>query len=134
MAKLDQEALSQIVAAVMASLQGQGAASAKPAPQFKNSFGRFDPVAKDRQLLAAFHRRGFKDTVLMDRADKSKPFNVRPYKGWVELGRRVRKGEKGVRGLFHQDQTDLINPPKAEMSPQRKAMFRKAKAKLQPVT
>jgi hypothetical protein len=128
MAKLDQEALSQIVAAVMASLQGQAAASPKP-QQFKNSFGEFDPIAKDKQLLAAFHRRGFKDTVLMDRADKSKPYNIRPYKAWIELGRVVRKGERGVRGLFHIDQTDVI-PSKALASPPKGKLFGKAKPQL----
>jgi hypothetical protein len=126
MAKLDQEALSQIVQAVLANLQGQGTASPKPASQYQNSFGKFDPIARDRQLLAAFHRRGFRDVQLMDRADKSKPFNVKPYKVWIELGRRVRKGEKGVRGLFHQDQTDPIKP---ELAPERRSMFKKAAAK-----
>jgi hypothetical protein len=142
MAKLDQEALSQIVAAVMQVLGNQGVASPKPASQYRNSFGEFDPIAKDKQLLAAFHRRGFKDTVLMDRADKSKPYNIRPYKGWIELGRVVRKGERGVRGLFHIDQTDVIpskapaSPPKAVIPTWRKAAAKaaKAKAKLQPVS
>jgi hypothetical protein len=129
MAQLDQASLNQIVAAVMQVLGNQGAAAKADAPQFKNSFGKFDPIARDRQLLAAFHRRGFKDTVLMDRADKSKPYNIRPFKGWIELGRRVRRGEKGVKGLFHVDQTDLINPPKAELTPERRSMFKKAAAK-----
>jgi hypothetical protein len=132
MAKLDQEALAQIVNAVMASLQGQGAASTKPAPQFKNSFGRFDPIAKDRSLISAFSRRGFKVT-LMDRNDPTKPYDVKPFKAWIKEGRIVRRGERGVRGLFHVSQTDPIQP-KGEMTPQRKAMFRKAKAKLTPVS
>jgi hypothetical protein len=112
MAKLDQEALSQIVGAVLASLQAQGAAPSA-APQPKNSFGKFDPVSKDRQLLNTFARRGFKDVVLMDRSDKSKPFNIKPYKLWLAEGRIVRRGEKGVRGLFHITQTDPIAPANA---------------------
>jgi len=50
MTQLDQTQLAQIVSAVIQALQVQGAASPKPAPQFKNSFGKFDPIAKDRQL------------------------------------------------------------------------------------
>jgi hypothetical protein len=140
MTKLDQEALSQIVAAVMQVLGNQGAASPKPAPQFNNSFGKFDPIAKDKQLLAAFHRRGFKDTVLMDRSDKTKPFNVKPYKLWLAEGRIVRRGEKGTRGLFHISQTDPVPAkpePKAAVIPTwRKAAAKaaKAKGKLQPVS
>jgi hypothetical protein len=145
MAKLDQEALSQIVAAVMASLQGQAVASEKP-QQFKNSFGRFDPIAKDRHLLNSFSRRGFKDVVLMDRSDKSKPFNVKPYKLWLAEGRVVRRGEKSTRGLFHISQTDVVgatknapaSPPKApaNIPAWRKAAAKaaKAKAKLTPVS
>jgi hypothetical protein len=130
MAKLDQEALSQIVGAVLASLQAQGAASPKPAPQFTNSFGKLDLAANDRSLIAGFKRKGYKEAemVLMDRADKSKPFNIKPYKAWIAEGRVVRRGEKGVRGLFHITQTDPV-PAKPEMSAERKGLFKKAAAK-----
>ena len=75
---------------------------------------------KDRSILATFRRRGFKDTVLMDRTDRNKPFNVRPFgriqedgskTGWLGEGRVVKKGETSVRGLFHVDQTEEL--PKA---------------------
>jgi hypothetical protein len=115
MAKLDQASLTQIVQAVLASLQAQGAAPSGAAPQAKNTFGRFDPIAKDRQLLNTFSRRGFKVT-LMDRNDPTKPYDVRPYKGWLAIGRIVRRGERGVRGLFHESQTDPV-PAKPEMTP-----------------
>jgi hypothetical protein len=133
MAQLDQTQLAQIVSAVIQALQVQGAASPKPAPQFKNSFGKFDPIAKDRQLLNTFSRRGFKVT-LMDRNDPTKPYDVKPYKAWIKEGRIVRRGERSVRGLFYVSQTDVIQP-KAEMTAERKGMFKKAaaKAKLQPV-
>jgi hypothetical protein len=40
------------------------------------------------------------------------------YKAWIAEGRVVRRGEWGVRGLFHIDQTDVIAakgaPPKAK--------------------
>jgi hypothetical protein len=127
MAQLDQTQLAQIVSAVIQALQVQGAASTKPAPQFKNSFGKFDPIAKDRQLLNTFSRRGFKVT-LMDRNDPSKPFDVKPYKAWIKEGRVVRRGERGVRGLFHVSQTDPI-PATPEMTPERRGMFKKAAAK-----
>jgi len=129
---LNQTQLSQIVSAVIQALQVQNAASTKPAPQFKNSFDRYDFAAKDRSLISAFSRRGFKDVRLgvRDAAGKidNTNANVRPYRVWIELGRRVRKGERGTRGLFHQDQTDLIQP-KAEMTPERRGMFKKAAAK-----
>jgi hypothetical protein len=127
MAQLDQNQLSQIVAAVIQALQVQGAAPKGAAPQPKNTFGKFDPIAKDRQLLNTFSRRGFKVT-LMDRNDPTKPYDVRPYKGWLAEGRVVRRGEKGVRGLFHISQTDPI-PAKPEMTPERRGMFKKAAAK-----
>ena len=132
MAQLDQASLNQIVAAVMQVLGNQGAAAKADAPQFKNSFDRYDFAAKDRSLISAFSRRGFKDVRLgvRDAAGKidNTNANVRPYRVWIELGRRVRKGERGTRGLFHQDQTDLIQP-KAEMTPERRGMFKKAAAK-----
>jgi hypothetical protein len=138
MAQLDQTMLNAIVAAVMEQIKTQGAAPKGAAPQAKSSFGQFDPSKKDQWLRNSFSRRGFKNVTLGVRDAEGKidntNANVRPYRVWIELGRRVRRGEKGVRGLFHQDQTDLINPPKAELTPQRKAMFRKAKAKLTPVS
>jgi hypothetical protein len=47
----------------------------------------------------------------MDRNDPKLPYDVRPYKGWLEVGRVVRKGQRGCRGLFHVTQTEMINPP-----------------------
>ena len=140
MAKLDQDQLSQIVSAVISALQVQQGSSAKAAAPQAKGFGKFDPVRKDQWLRNSFARRGFRDVVLLDRANPSKPFNVKPYgsvekgTGWLAEGRVVRKGEKGVRGLFHISQTDVIQP-KAEMTAERKGLFKKAaaKAKLQPV-
>lgn len=68
---------------------------------------------KDKAILAGFKRKGIKDAVLMDRNDKSKAFNVRPFKGWLALGRVVRKGEHGVKGLFHVSQTEKVEKPAA---------------------
>lgn len=77
---------------------------------------------KDKRLLATFHRRGFKDVVLMDRANPDKPFNVRPFgsmkdgkaTGWLSQGRVVRKGEKSVQGLFHISQTEPVTQAPAK--------------------
>jgi hypothetical protein len=131
----------------MASLQGHGAASPKPAPQYRNAFGKFDPAAKDRQLLAAFHRRGFKDVVLASRnpdgsIDKSKPFSAKPYKAWLAEGRVVRRGEKSTKGLFDISQTDKVgattnapaSPPKLSIPTWRKAAAKAAKAKAAKLT
>src|SRR5436190_24288702 len=106
MAKLDQEALAQIVNAVLASLQGQpaspkAAAIAQPADRL---------AAKDRALVSGLKRKGIKeaDIQLMDRNDPKRPFNVKPYKLWMQEGRMVKKGEHGIRGLFHVSQTSEL--------------------------
>jgi hypothetical protein len=69
---------------------------------------------KDRSLLSGFARKGFKDVILMDRANPEKPFNVRPFQGWLAQGRLVRRGEKGVRGLFHISQTEPVTKAPAK--------------------
>ena len=75
---------------------------------------------------------------LMDRSDKSKPFNIKPFKAWLAEGRIVRKGQRGFHGLFHIDQTDAL-PAKPAITTEQKQLFAKAKAalkakgKLQPV-
>jgi len=126
MAKLDQEALSQIVGAVLASLQAQGAASAAPVAKAGNSLEQ-----KDKALIAGFARRGIKNVVLMDRSDPAKAHDVRPYQGWLKLGYQVRKGEKGIRGLFHQSQCDRIAPKApAKPAPKGKAKLTSVKAQL----
>jgi hypothetical protein len=75
-----------------------------------------DLAAKDQRIVNAFAKRGFKVT-LMNRADPSQPYDVRPYKSWLALGYVVRKGQRGVRGLFHQSQCDKLpvaQPAKAK--------------------
>jgi hypothetical protein len=126
MAKLDQEALAQIVGAVLASLQAQGAASAAPVAKGGNSLEQ-----KDKALVNGFRRKGIPldQIVLMDRNDKSKPYTIKPFKQWLAEGRQVRRGEKSIRGLFHQSQTDLIAPAK----PAPKAKGKPASAKLHSV-
>ena len=76
---------------------------------------------KDQQILRGFKRLGIKDVVLMDRSDKTRSFNVKPFKAWIADGRVVRKGQHGVKGLFHVSQTDQldqaekpVDQPKAE--------------------
>ncbi len=103
----------ELLAQALAMLQ-----SGAVAPQTKGGTPRKAKAdilsAKDKSLLAGFHRKGFKDVVLMDRTDPTKPFNVRPFNGWINHGRIVRKGERGVRGLFHITQTDEVKTaPKA---------------------
>jgi hypothetical protein len=126
---LNEVQLAQIVSAVISALQVQGAAPKGAAAQAKQPM---DLASKDRSLVNTFARRGFKNVVLMDRADKSKPFNIKPYKAWIAEGRVVRRGERGVRGLFHIDQTDVI-PANPAPAPKGK-LFGKAKGKLQPVS
>lgn len=71
---------------------------------------------KDQRILKGFAKKGIANVVLMDRNDKSKDFNVRPFgkpakdgmpaTGWLAQGRIVKKGEHGVQGLFHVSQTE----------------------------
>lgn len=96
--------LAQIVSAVMAMNGGKTAKSTKPAPKTKAE----SLESKDKSILRQFEKRGYKNVELMDRTDPKKPFNVRPFKGWLEQKRIVRKGEKSVRGLFHVSQTDVL--------------------------
>jgi hypothetical protein len=116
---LNQVQLSQIVGAVLAALrtEGQGSApKAAPAAKADNSL-----EAKDRALVAGFKRKGIPldQIVLMDRNDKSKPYTIKPFKQWLAEGRMVKKGEHGIRGLFHVSQTSEL--PKAKPSPKAKA-------------
>jgi hypothetical protein len=118
------------------------------APKARSPFiakgGKADAASlaqKDAALIAAFHRKGFRDVVLKDRNNPNADFNVKPFKLWVAEGRIVRKGQKSVHGLFHRDQTDPIPTKASPISTEQKQLFAKAKAalkakkaKLQPVT
>lgn len=67
-------------------------------------------LQRDVAVVRGFKRRGFKE------ADIRLRDNVRPYKLWLSAGRVVRKGEHGVRGLFHVSQTDSLPvQPKVEI-------------------
>jgi hypothetical protein len=104
------------------------------APKAASGKAPNDLAAKDRGLIAGFKRKGIKDVVLMNRLDPNQPYNVRPYgnaekgTGWLGQGRIVRKGERGIRGLFHVSQTDPLPQPKA--APPKKG---KGKPQLAPV-
>jgi hypothetical protein len=99
------------------TLASQGASPQPASPHFLPKGSKAAPsdlADKDRQIVAAF--RGFSVT-LMDRNDPKLPYDVRPYKGWLDVGRVVRKGQRGVRGLFHLTQTDALpsaTPPKGK--------------------
>jgi hypothetical protein len=116
---LNQTQLAQIVSAVIQALQVQGATPKASSSKFLPKGAKAEPsdlASKDAHLVAAFARKGFRVT-LMDRDDPAKPYDVRPFKGWLEQGRIVRKGSKGIRGLFHITQTDPLpvkTAPKAK--------------------
>jgi hypothetical protein len=118
--QLDQDQLSQIVAAVLNVLKVQGAppkAAAKPHFLPKGSAPE-SLEAKDRRILNIFAKRGFKNVVLRDRNNPSADHNVKSFKLWLESGRVVRRGSKSALGLFHIDQTDPL-PGKASPSPKK---------------
>ena len=96
MAQLDQTMLNAIVAAVMQQLQTQG--SAPKAPAISSPADKL--AQRDAAIRAGFARRGIKNVTLMNRADPKQAYDVKPYRSWLELGYQVRKGERGIRGLF----------------------------------
>ena len=138
---LNQTQLAQIVSAVLAALNTSNSSTPKAA----SISAPVDTLAqKDRALIAGFKRKGIPvdQIVLMDRANPAKPFNVKPFKAWLEQGRQVRLGEKSIKGLFHQLQTDEIKPAKPAITTEQKTLFdqakkvlkaKKAKAQSQPV-
>jgi hypothetical protein len=92
-------------------------------PQFLPKGAKAAPAdlsAKDAQIVARFAKRGFQVT-LKDRNDPNKPFDVRPFKGWLDQGRVVRKGQKSVLGLFHVSQTDALPSAKPAKGKAKKA-------------
>jgi hypothetical protein len=113
MTSIDMTKLAAIVAQSVAEAL---AAQTKPQQPSPSANGAAQPkigkaerlAAKDASLVRGFVRKGFKDVVLMDRNDPSKPFNVRPFKAWLEQGRLVRKGERSIRGLFAPDDPNMI--------------------------
>jgi hypothetical protein len=121
---LNQVQLAQIVSAVLAALNTSNS-SAPKAASISTQGNSLE--ARDRGIISGFKRRGITDVVLMDRSDKSKPFNVKPYRDWLTAGRQVRKGQKGIRGLFHVSQTDVVAPAKPAISAEQKTLFETAK-------
>ena len=140
MATLDQQQLAQIVSAVLQALNTSTTSPKAPAIS-----APVDTLAaKDRSLVAGFKRKGIPvDQIkLMDRSNPKADYNIRPFKGWLEQGRMVKKGEKSIRGLFHITQTSELPKPSAKpaVTAEQKQLFAKAKAafkakkgKLQPV-
>jgi len=124
---LNQDQLSQIVQAIISALQVQGTAS-KPA---SISTPGNSLEAKDRALISGFKRKGIPvaDIKLMNRADPKADYNIRPFKGWLQQGRMVKKGEKSIRGLFHITQTSELPKPSAKsvITTEQKTLFDQAK-------
>jgi len=118
---LSSDQISALIAdGVAKALAAQGAApQAAASPHFLPKGSKAAPTdlaSKDARIVAAFARWGFKVT-LMNRADPSQPYDVRPYRAWLDQGRIVRKGQHGVKGLFHVTQADALptaTPPKGK--------------------
>lgn len=70
---------------------------------------RFTAVAR------AFNRKGLKNSEFSLVSGGSD--TVRTYKGWLANGRIVKKGQHGVKGLFHITQTQEHIVPRAENIP-----------------
>ena len=110
MTNLSQQDLARLVAEVVKALHDNGSA-----PKAASISQPVDKLAlKDKALIAGFVRRGIKreDIKLMDRSNPAAEYNIKPFRAWLELGWQVRRGEKSVKGLFHQSQCDRIAPAK----------------------
>lgn len=113
--------IAHIVASVIAALDSRNASQPSQKASKPVKMTKSDRLAsKDQQILRGFARKGIKGVVLMDRSDKSKPFNVKPFQAWIAEGRVVKKGQHGVRGLFHVSQTEAL-PQTEKAAPQPKA-------------
>jgi hypothetical protein len=93
----------QLMNALAALISGGAkAAPAKTAKRSKSkrSDGRMTKEAYEVAVIKGLNAKGIatKDIELR--------VNVLPYKGWLEKGRIVSKGQHGVRGLFHVSQTE----------------------------
>lgn len=84
-----------------------GSVAAKLTKKTKAGGETTQPDAKAQfeiSVLKGFYARGFKATDLELRSSGTK--GVLTYKGWLKVGRQVKKGEKGVKGCFHYSQTE----------------------------
>jgi hypothetical protein len=126
MGNLTQEQL----AALIANVVGQVLAGQATSPKAPAISAPADKLAqRHAAILKGFQRKGFKDAKLF--------VDIKPFKGWLTEGRQVRKGQHGIKGLFHRDQTDPVAKPaittgQKQLFAQAKAAFKAKKAKAQP--
>jgi hypothetical protein len=112
--------IATITAAVIAALgsvktkQYPAVAARKPYVNSRVSKASVKPqVDRALQRRAAiargFARKGIKVTFVNETGRFD---NVKPFKMWLAEGLVVRKGEHGVKGLFHSSQCEVYTPPK----------------------
>jgi hypothetical protein len=130
MTNLTQDQLAQLIASVVSQVMQQGQATSPKAPAISAPADKL--AQRHAAILKGFQRKGFKDAKLF--------VDIKPFKGWLAENRQVRKGQHGIKGLFHRDQTDPIAQPKPAISAEQKTLFAEAKkvlakkkGKLQPV-
>jgi hypothetical protein len=127
MTNLTKDELASLITSIVAQvMQGQ---TVTPKPAFISS--PVDKLAqRDAAIRAGFARRGIKDVTLMNRADPKQSYDVKPYGVWLSEGWQVRKGQKSIKGLFHQSQCDRIvtkATAKPAISSEQKTLFETAK-------
>ena len=114
----------------------------------KNAFAGMkaanDADKSDAKIVAAFHKAGFKDVILLDRSKllpEQPNVTVLDYRRWMQLGRKVKTGEKAlkIRGysirLFHKSQTEIATTAERKAyhkQEQDRAAKREAKTSAQP--
>lgn len=117
--------IQAITAAVIAALKTSNVAKKYPAVKARKPYvnsrisaavvdPKLDRVLKRRSSVAAgFKRKG----IIVTFVNETGRFeNVKPYKLWLADGLVVRRGEHGVKGLFHASQCEkYTGPTKADL-------------------
>ncbi len=127
---MSNELLLQLASAIFASLNAPkggklgsksknfpafngGSAAAKVQKQIKKGakVGTFTEqpdkkLAYQSSVVKGLLAKGLKQTEIELNGTGTK--GVQTYKGWLKLGRQVKKGQKGVKGCFHYSQTEAM--------------------------
>ena len=110
--------IATIIAAVIAALNGSkksypAVKARKPYVNHRISKAVVDPkldraLSRRAAIARGFARKGIKVTFVNETGRFD---NVKPFKMWLAEGLVVRRGEHGVRGLFHSSQCEQYIAP-----------------------
>ena len=108
--------IATIVAAVTAALKAKKYPAVKARQAYSNPrvskavvTAKADrSLARRASIARGFARKGIKVTFVNETGRFE---NVKPFKMWLAEGLIVRKGEHGVKGLFHSSQCEVYHAP-----------------------